>query len=55
MTDFIAPLSSLRTQGPIPWNLSVNLSWQTTFVPNKVLWLWVPAFAGTTVRGLRHD
>jgi hypothetical protein len=22
---------------------------------NEVLWLWVPAFAGTTVEGSRHD
>src|SRR5262245_57192565 len=43
------PLSSLRTQGPIPrdvhWRKERSRSARAT---NCALWLWVPAFAGTT-------
>src|SRR6266446_6184810 len=39
--------SSLRTQGPIRRGLSLGVL-PDAFVDNFSLWLWVPAFAGTT-------
>ena len=41
-----SPLSSLRTQGPIPRKLSVRRNCQSSSQCGP--WLWVPAFAGTT-------
>ncbi|MEH2610311.1 hypothetical protein V1293_002600 [Bradyrhizobium sp. AZCC 1693] len=43
----IAP-SSLRTQGPIRRGLSLGVLLADTALNNFSLWLWVPAFAGTT-------
>jgi hypothetical protein len=40
--------SSLRTQGPTPRPIVKRCCW-TTFAQHNVLWLWVPACAGTTM------
>jgi hypothetical protein len=43
-------LSSLRTQGPIRRDLSSWTAEVDIARNNKSLWLWVPAFAGTTLK-----
>jgi hypothetical protein len=42
-------VSSLRTQGPIRRVACVQECCWKTFAQHNVLWLWVPAFAGTTM------
>jgi hypothetical protein len=41
-------MSSPRKRGPIRRELSIQAWWATTFLNHNRLWLWVPAFAGTT-------
>jgi len=41
--------SSLRTQGPIPRDIFCWKESRTASATNSSRWLWVPAFAGTTV------
>src|SRR5450756_2608682 len=45
--------SSLRTPGPIRRAVAVERRCCDISPPNHRRWLWVPAFAGTTPRGLR--
>ena len=47
------PLSSLRKQGPhTPRRKMLKQRWWTALpIINYALWLWVPAFAGTTAEG----
>ena len=40
--------SSLRTQGPIRRGADDGRQWPTSRLSYNILWLWVPAFAGTT-------
>ena len=47
----LSPLSSLRTQGPIPRDLSVRRTVADIVIHYRGCGVWVPAFAGTTRRG----
>ena len=42
-------LSSLRKQGPITTSVDCVRSWGSSFSSQDRSWLWVPAFAGTTL------
>src|SRR3954454_4178824 len=44
----ITSVSSLRTQGPIRRAARVERCWLMASAQNCSLWLWVPAYAGTT-------
>jgi len=48
------PLSSLRTQGPVLRGGNYWVGWSTAFFNNASRWLWVPAFAGTTMDHRSH-
>src|SRR5947209_10291424 len=53
---FPPTMSSRRRPGPIPRDLSIRLAEvpNDESSPNSCLWLWVPAFAGTTAENSRH-
>jgi hypothetical protein len=44
-----------RDPGPITTNVHFARSWGRSFVYNRHRWLWVPAFAGTTVRAYQSS